>query len=425
MKKWIIGIVIVIILAAAGGLLFNRQSGPEPTEVQVAPAVVEVRRQSVGVAAAAHRNMQEKMSLHGVFSPQAQVNVVPKVPGRVAEVPVEVGQPVAAGDVLVSLETEELALQLRQAEAALAGARASLAKVEAGARPEEVEQAEAALKQAQAGYENARLTYERAAKLYEAGVMTGQDWDAVTAQFEVAKAQKLTAEKTLELVRKGAREEDLANARAGVAQAETAVALAKLSLENAVITAPISGVVNQVNVQVGDMAGAGVPVVNLVDIAKVKLNLQVSEREIIMLEPGQEVMVTLDVQPELELSGRISGIAPAASQMTGLFSAIVELDNPDGKLKPGMYGTAHVVVRETENVLAVPERAVFTAEGQPAVYVVRDETAHLVPVEAGMRADGFVEIKAGLAAGDEVIVRGREFVTDQAPVRVVERGISQ
>ena len=90
-----------------------------------------------------------------------------------------------------------------------------------------------------------------------------------------------------------------------------------------------------------------------------------------------------------------------------------------------MYGTAHVVVRETENVLAVPERAVFTAEGQPAVYVVRDETAHLVPVEAGMRADGFVEIKAGLAAGDEVIVRGREFVTDQAPVRVVERGISQ
>jgi HlyD family secretion protein len=91
----------------------------------------------------------------------------------------------------------------------LAGARASLAKVEAGARPEEVEQAEAALKQAQAGYENARLTYERAAKLYEAGVMTGQDWDAVKAQYEVAKAQKLTAEKTLELVRKGAREEDL------------------------------------------------------------------------------------------------------------------------------------------------------------------------------------------------------------------------
>jgi multidrug resistance efflux pump len=70
-----------------------------------------------------------------------------------------------------------------------------------------------------------------------------------------------------------------------VAQAEAAVALAKLSLENAVIKAPISGVVNQVNVQVGDMAGAGVPVVNLVDIAKVKLNLQVSEREIIMLEP--------------------------------------------------------------------------------------------------------------------------------------------
>ena len=425
MKKWIIGIVIVIILAAAGGLFFNRQSRLEPTGVCVTQTAAEVRRQSVSVAAAAQRKMQERVSLHGVFSPWAQVNVVPKVPGRVAEVPVEVGQQVAAGEVLVRLETEELTLQLKQAEAALAGARATLARIEAGARPEEIEQAEAALKQAQAGYENARLTYERAAKLHEAGVMTGQEWDAVKAQYEVAKAQKLTAEKTLELVRKGAREEDLANARAGVAQAEAAVALAKLSLENAVIKAPISGVVNQVNVQVGDMAGAGVPVVNLVDIDKVKLNLQVSEREIIMLERGQEVKVTLDVQPNLELHGRISSIAPAANQMTGLFSATVELDNPDGKLKPGMYGTAHVIVRETEDVLAVPERAVFTAEGRPAVYVVRDDVAHLVPVEVGMRTDGFVEMKSGLAAGDEVIVRGREFVTDQALVRVVERGISQ
>jgi len=177
LKKWIIGIVIVIILVAVGGLFLNRQSGTKPTEVGVTQtAAVEARRQSVSVAAAAHRKMQERVSLHGVFSPWAQVNVVPKVPGRVAEVPVEVGQRVEAGDVLVRLETDELTLQLKQAEAALAGARATLAKVEAGARPEEIEQAEAALKQAQAGYENARLTYERAAKLHEAGVMTGQEW---------------------------------------------------------------------------------------------------------------------------------------------------------------------------------------------------------------------------------------------------------
>ncbi|HHV93429.1 MAG TPA: efflux RND transporter periplasmic adaptor subunit [Firmicutes bacterium] len=424
MKKWIAGIAIVVIVIAVGGLLLSRQSGTKPPEVDAVQTAAEVRRQSVSVAAAVPRRMQERISLHGIFSPWAQVNVVPKVPGKVAEVPVEVGQRVRAGDVLIRLETDELALQLKQAEAALAAARATLAKVEAGARPEEIEQAEAALKQAQAGYENARLTYERAAKLHEAGVMTGQEWDAVKAQYEVAKAQLLTAEKTLELVRKGAREEDLISARAGVAQAEAAVALAKLSLDNAVIKAPISGVVNQVNVQIGDMAGAGMPVVHLVDIDKVKLNLQVSEREVVLLRQGQEVLVTLDVQPDLELRGRISSVAPAASQ-TGLFSAAVELNNPDGRVKPGMYGTAHVIVREVEEVLAVPERAVFTADGRSAVYVVKDDTAHLVPVEVGMRSDGFVEIKSGLAAGDEVIVRGREFVTDQALVRVVERGISQ
>ena len=171
------------------------------------------------------------------------------------------------------------------------------------------------------------------------------------------------------------------------------------------------------------MAGAGMPVVHLVDIDKVKLNLQVSEREVVLLGQGQEVLVTLDVQPDLELRGRISSVAPAASQ-TGLFSAAVELNNPDGRVKPGMYGTAHVIVREVEEVLAVPERAVFTADGRSAVYVVKDDTAHLVPVEVGMRSDGFVEIKSGLAAGDEVIVRGR--ICHRSSIgRVVERGISQ
>jgi HlyD family secretion protein len=90
-----------------------------------------------------------------------------------------------------------------------------------------------------------------------------------------------------------------------------------------------------------------------------------------------------------------------------------------------MYGTAHVVVKETTDVLSIPERAVFTAEGRPAVYVVRDEVAYTAPVELGIKSDGFVEVRSGLKVGDEVIVRGREFVTDKAPVRVVERGIMQ
>lgn len=226
-------------------------------------------------------------------------------------------------------------------------------------------------------------------------------------------------------MRKGAREEDLATAKAGVAQAEAAVALARLSRENAVIKAPISGVVNQVNVQLGDMAGGGLPVLNVVDISKVKLNLQVSEREVIRLSRGQEVNVALDVQPDVMAKGRVSSIAPAADARTGLFAATVELANSEGNLKPGMYGTAHVVVKEIADVMAIPERAVFTAEGRPAVYVVQEEVARLVPVEIGIKSDGFVEIRSGLDVGDEVIVRGREFVTDKAPVRVVERGIME
>ncbi|NLJ25674.1 MAG: efflux RND transporter periplasmic adaptor subunit [Firmicutes bacterium] len=427
MKRWIVvGVIVIILVAAVGVLMTKREPASEQGSIQaVEEAVREVRRQAVSVEPATYQTMQERLALHGIISPWAEVNIVPKVPGRVAKVLAKVGQEVAAGDILVQLETEELDLQVKQAEAALASARAALGRMQAGARPEEIEQAGATLEQAKAGYENARLTHERAAKLHEAGVMAGKDWDAIKAQYEVAKAQKLAAEKTLELVKKGARDEDLDTAKAGVAQAEAALALARLSREHAAIKAPIAGVVNQVNVQVGDMAGGGLPVVNIVDISRVKLNLQVSEREVIRLSQGQEVTVALDVQPDVLVQGQVSSIAPAADSRTGLFAATVDLTNPEGNLKPGMYGTAHVVVKETTDVLSIPERAVFTAEGRPAVYVVRDEVAYTAPVELGIKSDGFVEVRSGLKVGDEVIVRGREFVTDKAPVRVVERGIMQ
>ena len=419
-------VIILVVIAGAGVLITRREPGLDQAGIDSSQdSPQEIRRQAVGVVSTDYRTMQERVALHGIISPWAEVNIVPKIPGKVARVLVQVGDEVAKGDVLAQLETEELALQAKQAEAALASAQAGLARMQAGARPEEVEQAEATVEQARVGYENARSTYERAAKLHEAGVMAGKDWDAISAQYEVAQAQKLAAEKTLELVRKGAREEDLATAKAGVAQAEVAVALARLSLENAAIKAPIAGVVNQVNVQVGDMASGAMPVVNLVDISRVKLNLQVSEREITRFSRGLEVAVALDAQPDVLVSGRVSSVAPAADARTGLFPVAVELTNSDGKLKPGMYGTAKVVIREAADVLAVPERAVFTAEGRLAVYVVREEVAYLTPVELGLRSDGFAEILSGLDFGDEVIVNGREFVTDKAPVRVVERGITQ
>jgi len=427
LKKWIVvGVILIVILVAGYGFIARKGPGIDEATIAALDAPPqEVRRQAVSVALATHRTLREKLVLHGSISAWADVNVVGKIPGRVAEVLVEVGDEVGAGDLLVQLEDDELALQVKQADAALASARAALARVQAGARVEEIEQAEAALEQAEAGYRNASLMYERAAKLHEAGVMSGKDWDGIKAQYEVAKAQKLAAEKTVELVRKGARDEDLATAKAGVAQAEAALGLARLNRQNAAIRAPINGVVNQVTVQKGDMAGAGIPVVHLVDTAKVKLNLQVSEKEVIRLNPGQSVTVTLDVQPDLAMVGELTKITPAADARTGLFAATVELDNPERVVKPGMYGTAHVVVKELPDVLTIPERAVFTAEGRPSIYVVRDETAHLVPATLGIRSDGFVEITSGLSANDEVIVRGREFVTDKAPVRVVERGNGQ
>lgn len=424
-KAVVIGIVILIVGVIGVSLLVPKGSvpaTPSPTEETVK---TQPGQQAVSVVTADFTILQEKLSLHGTLSAWAEVSVVPKIPGRVARVPVAVGDPVKQGDILVQLETDELILQARQAEAALESARASLKRVMAGARKEEIEQAEAALDQAEANYVNARLIYERSAKLHEEGVMSGKDWDAVKAQFEVAKAQRAAAEKNLALIKRGARPEDIAAARAAVAQAEAAAELARLQVKNATITSPLTGLVSQVNVEVGDMAASTLPVATVVDISRLKLNLQVSEREVIRLHPGLPVTVTFDVLPGVMAEGRVATVAPAANSKTGLFAVTVEVPNEDLRLKPGMYGTAQVVVREKAGVLAVPARAVFVSEGKTAVYVVEDGIAHRRPVKVGIESDSLVEITAGLQAGDAVVVVGREFLSDGVAVRVVEEGVSQ
>lgn len=419
MKRVIPIVLVVIVIAVALGVAFIPRPASQPETVVSAN---QSTARPVRVESVKEQDLKETLSFHGTVAPHAQVMVVPKTSGRVAAVNVEVGDRVAEGDLLIELEAREAQLQAQQALAQVQVAKANVAKIKAGALPEEVEQAEASLEQARANYEQARLSYERSRRLHEQGVLSTQEWDGISAQYQVAKAQLVTAEKSLELINQGARPEDLLSAEASLKQAEAAWQLAELQVEYAQITAPIDGYVTQVSTEKGSMASTGNPVAVIVETSVVKLPLQVSARDVVRLRRSQSAELTVDVLPGVKVDGKISSVSPAADQSSGLFPVTAEFDNPDGLLRPGMYASIRIPVSERTQVLTVPSRAVVTENGVEGVYVVKDGVARFTPIQKGLAVDSRVEVESGLSVGELVVVTGQSSLGDGMSVTIIEGG---
>ncbi len=307
------------------------------------------------------------------------VDVSAKIPGRIAKIMVEEGAAVVAGDPLVYLESREIdakaaqaqamvsaahaqaeqaltavelqertsKAQIRQAEAGLQAARAKLQMALTGARPQEVTQAEKAAEQANAAYETAESAFNRAQGLFQEGVISRQKQEEVELQYRSAKAARDAAQAKLSLVREGARQEEIEQARAGVRAAEAALRLAKEGLlqvdlrkqdaiavrykteaarqqaaeatayqDETVLRSPISGVISQRLVDAGELVSAGYPILSIVRNRDLKVKVYADETQFGHLRRNGAVDVVIPALNNQVVKGRILRIAPAADFAT-------------------------------------------------------------------------------------------------------------
>lgn len=198
-----------------------------------------------------------------------EINVSSKVPGRVGQVHVQLGQRVARGDLLFELDSPEVRAKVAQAEAARDAARATSQKVQAGARPEEIVAARANWERAEAGASLARVTFERIGAMYAEGVVARQKRDEAEAQARSASELATAARAQYALARQGARAEDRQAAEAQVRQVAGVADEAGAALDETRITAPAAGEVTKLAIQAGELAPQGFPVITLVDLADV------------------------------------------------------------------------------------------------------------------------------------------------------------
>ncbi len=360
-----------------------------------------------------------------------KIELASKVSGRVAWIGVEKGDKVKQGQTLVRLEDEEFRARVTEAEGQLNSLKARLAALENGSRPEETARSQADLEQVRADLENARVTLNRTRTLVEQGILAKQALDDAQARYDAQVARFASFEKTYALVRTGPRREDIDAARAQVKQAEGALAFARTQLENTVISAPISGVILERNVERGEFVTTGFAsdrgakgyVVSMADLNDLQVELDINQNDFAKLGSRQPAIITTDAYPDRKYRGEIEEISPEANRSKATVQVKVKVLNPDQFLRPEMNASAAFYssgkpasagqISEEKPLITIPATAVRDG----AVFIVVDGKAMRRPVQVVATSRLAVSISNGLIGGEDLIVNPPPIFEDGQKVR--------
>ena len=225
---------------------------------------------------------------------------------------------------------------------------------------------------------------------------------------------------------------DVAGAYAGVSSAQVAVETAQNNLANATLRAPAPGVVATLTGQVGESASgtAASPFLSIANVTTLQLHGTVGEGDVAKLRLGQVATVTVDAVAAGKMTGKVTGIDPVATIQQGVpvYGVDITVDVPDAGVRPGMSGTANVILVSRANVLTIPNLAIRTTAGKRGVQVMRDGKAVDAEVVLGIATDSVTEVVSGLEEGELVVLpaaRGSTTTTQQQQIqqRLSERGV--
>ncbi len=382
--RWIAALAIIGVLAAGAALAYRRWIEPlRIPEVEVALAIVQSPTQSSALLTAA-----------GYVVAQKQAAVTSKIAGRLAALSVREGSRVRAGEVIGRIESRDIEAQLEEARQALEVARA----VHAETRAREFE---------------ARREYERQSRLLKEGVSSQADYDAAEARHKVAAAQ-------------------VDSSAAQIPRAEASVTVAQVTLENTLIVAPFEGIVTTKNAEIGEIVApvsvggpaSGTSVVLIADMDSLEAEVDINESHIARLSVGQPAEIVLDAYPDRRYPGVLRQIVPTANRQKATIQGKVAFVQKGDEVLPEM--SARVTFLETAKPpgsaararIFAPKGAVVSRGGGPAVLVVRDGKASVVPIQLGPEVEGRVEILSGLAGGESLILNPSEGIAGGSRVRL-------
>ena len=332
--------------------------------------------------------------------------------GKVVTISVDVGDAVLQGDLLLSLEKEDLALQLKDAEAKIDAAKAQLEGTALKNYANQIEQAEAAVGQAENTFQSAKRTLENVKLLYEAEALSKKEFEDAQDMYDSALAVLNFKKLQLKDVKQGA---PLYLKESYDAQLEQAIIYRDTILRNIQkqdVRAPIDGVVLEKLIDENAPALSSTPAFVIGDITSLELEAEVLADDAGKVKPGDAVEISGKAIGDAILYGKVKKIAPAAKTVTSSLGVnqkrvpvTIEIEDITGLVKPGYDLDIRIITAIKKDIIKVPDSAVFDYTSGSAVFVVENGKAVLRTVTKGIESGDDIEIQEGLSEGDVLLVK--------------------
>lgn len=396
MRKWLgitmVGLLAVLTFAMAGcgSKAKNTKAGEQDTVI-------------VNKAAVRAGKLVSGTVVSGKLEALNSANVVPKIAGKVAGIPVDVGSEVAEGDLLVSLDAADLSALVDLNAAQLDKARNS-------DLPAQKNQAELTLANAESSFKTAEADYQRNKQLRDAAVISPQQLEQSEKTYIQAKAAYEAAQNSLNILVNATIPET-------IRQSEAQLKKARADFANSIIKAPIGGIVTARNINPGEMASPTQPVVTLVNLDTVVVQANFNEDQVNSLKAGQEVRVRIGAIQDEPFTGTVTNIALAANASTKAYPVKIQIQNPQHMLKPGMFAEVFLNTKDEDGII-IPREALTKSEDKNFVWVISNDLVSKREVVVGQSDGKSVIVKSGLKEGEDVAITGIDTLKEGVKVSI-------
>ena len=346
----------------------------------------------------ARRDIVQTVVATGRVTTPQRVSAGAVVTETVARIPVDEGQAVRRGDVLIELDDRDERAAVMQAEAAVAQSEARLRQLREVGLPA----AKHALVQAEANLRLSHQQFERNRDLKARGYISQAALDDATRNLDVATSQLKAAQLQVQASTAGGA--DLAMAQTALDQAKAGLVAAKAKLAQTVIVAPADGVLIARNVEPGDVVQPGKELMVLAPTGETQIVVQVDEKNLSQLKLGQTAIASADAYPGERFNADLFYINPGIDALRGSVEVKLRVPQPPPYLRQDMTVSVDIEIARKPAALVAPADAIFEAAGaHPWVLAIAGGRARKTPVTLGIKGEGRVEILEGAAQGDRLI----------------------
>jgi RND family efflux transporter MFP subunit len=386
-------IFAVIIVAVIGAIVVKNNLSANKKNENVA-VVVNKTAVEVQSAKAAQKNSSDTYKATLEASEQGIINS--KISARIISVSIENGKYVNSGDTIATLDSKDIENNIRASESQL------------NVTEQQLNSAQVSLKRLKLNLDDAQRNYDRQKNLYDKDGISKADFEAVEKTLNTTKADYESGEVSIQ------------SAQASIEVQKVSIANLQDNLNNTVITAPISGIISDKSVKIGQMASQGAELAKVNNISPIYATIQIPQDKINNVKIGQAATITLEGSDK-SYNGTVQNINLSADTASRVFECKIKIDNSDNSLYPGTFAKVDLFNEQKNEIITVPINALVGSEGNYSVLINDNGKAKKQKITIGETYENNVEITSGVKDGDMVICSNTGSLQDGNEIEVTSK----